>query len=490
MNGIVVVIVALLVVLVVGFGARRLSTAHAASPPLPDSLAEQRIAAYLQAVNSGKTEELRELLATHFDPKALRAIPIETRIGNLKRLAAEAGRLELVSLTPVKKREIVAVVKRVGSDARFSLTFFFAPGKERRLVGARIQRIEDDSAAPSPELAGGPLSVAGARQAIEADLARLVEQDRFSGAVLAAHKGATLFAHAYGFADRERKLSNTLDTKFNLGSINKDFTKLAIAQLAEGGKLSLSERLVHYLPDYPNPEVARRVTIEQLASHTSGLGDIFTERFSALRHELTSLPAYLELFADEPLAFAPGTKSRYSNAGYVVLGLVIERVSGVDYYSYVRQHIYAPAGMKDTDSSSLAEAVPNRAIGYTGGEENGSGKAGRPNDDLLPARGSSAGGGYSTVGDLARFAQALSENRLASPEWTYWVGGGPVPVPGTAAAAPPPISFGIAGGSPGENALLELGRDRSLVVVLSNYDPPSAEQVGKRIRTIIGRIQG
>jgi CubicO group peptidase (beta-lactamase class C family) len=272
-------------------------------------------------------------------------------------------------------------------------------------------------------------------------------------------------------------------------------TELRHFLLAERGKLSLSDPLIRYLPDYPNPEVAKKVTLEQLANHSSGLGDIFTERFPSLREKLTSLPAYLPLFADKPLEFEPGARSSYSNAGYVVLGLVIERVSGADYYTYVRQNIFTPAQMKDTDSYALAEATQNRAIGYTSGDPDRP-KAGarRPNQDRLPARGSSAGGGYSTAGDLARFAKALAEDRLVGPAWTRWVVGGPQPKAGAAAPAKgalPPIDIGAAGGSPGLNAVLEIegGGEKWTVVVLSNYDPPSAQKVSRRILTILGRIQ-
>jgi D-alanyl-D-alanine carboxypeptidase len=374
------------------------------------------------------------------------------------------------------------------------LTFLFTPDAEHRLEGARIRSLDEDEEAADPEVAGGPLTVDGARQAIEADLAGLVKADRFSGAVRVSWHGQLLFEHAYGFADREHQFPNTLETKFNLGSINKVFTKLAIAQLAERGKLSLTDPLIRYLPDYPNPEVAKKITLEQIANHSSGLGDIFTERFPSLRDKLTSLSAYLPLFADKPLEFEPGARSSYSNAGYVVLGLVVERVSGLDYYTYVRQNLFTPTQMKDTDSYPLAEATPNRAIGYTTGDGEGS-KSGtrRPNFDRLPARGSSAGGGYSTVGDLARFAKALSGNRLAGPAWTRWAIGGPSPKPGAPAekTALPPLDLGAAGGSPGLNAVLEIegGGEKWTVVVLSNYDPPSAQQVSRRILTLLGRIR-
>jgi D-alanyl-D-alanine carboxypeptidase len=484
-------IAAVVLALVIGLFAFHAAAAPAPAAQLPDTTAGRRVAAFLAAFNSGQDEQLRQVLAGQFDPQALQTMPLETRLHTLKQLLAETGKLELLTVGAVNDRELTVVAKGSRRGTRLDLTFLFAPGEEHRLMGARIRQIEDDSEGQAPEIAGGPLSTDGARQAIEADLLRLVKEDKFSGAVLVLRKGATLFQHAYGFADRERRQANDLDTKFNLGSINKVFTKLAIAQLAESGKLALGEPFGRYLPDYPDPEVGKKVTVEQLAAHTSGLGDIFTDRFPALRQGLTSLNAYLALFARKPLEFEPGTRSSYSNAGYVVLGLVVERLSGTDYYSYVRQHIFAPVQMKDTDSYPLAEATPNRAIGYTFGDEDGPRQGQRhPNRAALPARGSSAGGGYSTLADLARFAQALAASQLASAAWTHWVAGGPVPKAGAPAAALPPINLGVAGGSPGVNAVLELDPDQGTVVVLSNYDPPSAQQVSRRIRTLLGRIQG
>lgn len=474
---------------VLGLFAFRAHAATSASPQLPANLAGQRVAAFLDAFNTGDEGALRRLLTTQYDPKALAATPIETRLRTLAQLREDTGKLALVAVHPIDERQLEIVVRGARRGARLQITFQFAPGEEHLLLGARVLHIEDDAEAPAADLAGGPLSVEAARQAIAADLAKLVKDDRFSGAVKVTYRGATLFEQAYGLADRERKRPNTLDTRFNVGSINKVFTKVAIAQLAESGRLSLGETVAHYLPDYPDPEIAGKVTVEELAAHTSGMGDIFTDRFPSLRLGLTSLDAYLKLFVHKPLEFTPGARQSYSNAGFVVLGLIVERLTGGDYYAYVRQHVYAPAGMADSDSYPLAEDTPNRAIGYTFGDEDHPRRGPRrPDADLLPARGSSAGGGYSTVGDLTRFAQALAANRLVGPAWTSWVAGGPPPN-----AAPPgpipPIDLGVAGGTPGVNAVLELDPVEGIVAVLSNYDPPSAMQVSRRIRTLLGRIK-
>lgn len=161
-------------------------------------------------------------------------------------------------------------------------------------------------------------------------------------------------------------MTNRTDTRFNLGSINKIFTKMAIAQLARQGKLSLDDKLGKFLPDYPNPEAREKVTVRHLVNMTSGIGDFFGPEFDKtpkdfLRHNRD----YLKLFAAKPLAFEPGTRQMYSNGGYVVLGEIISVASGMDYYDYVRKNIFEPAGMKDSDWFEADAVVPNVAEGYT-----------------------------------------------------------------------------------------------------------------------------
>lgn len=499
MSNLVLILVVVAVALVLAFvGLPALLAQTPAAPPaptppapgatMPDTPIGRRAAGFLEAFNSGDMARLRDFITTQYAPTALSRMSADARIQTLGRFSGNAGTLSLLAVDRVDDAELTARVQAGRTGERFRMTFEANAAEEHKLVGIQLEILEDD-AEPEAAVATGPLSAAAAREEIEGYLAELAKQDEFSGAVLVLRDGAPFVERAFGMADKEKKVANTIDTKFNLGSINKVFTRLAIAQLAESGKISLHEPLIRYLPDYPKPEIAKKVTIAQLAEHTSGLGDIFTDRFEAQRLKLTSLQAFVPLFVDDPLEFEPGTKSSYSNAGFILLGLVIEKVSGLDYYAYVKQNIFAPAGMKDSDSFPLAEATPNRAVGYTRGEDERRPNVPRhPNKNILPARGSSAGGGYSTVWDLARFTKALSENKLAGAAWTSWATGGDEPK--AAAPAPSgPIDLGIAGGTPGVNAVLELDPEKGTVVVLSNYDPPSAEQIGRRIRTILGRIQ-
>jgi len=317
--------------------------------------------------------------------------------------------------------------------------------------------------------------------------------DSFSGAVLIAKDGKPIFERAVGFANKETTAPNKTDTRFNLGSIDKSFTSIAIAQLAQQGKLRFTDTVAKHLPDYPNKAVGEKVTIHQLLTHSSGLGDYLG---SESLGQLKSLREILPLFANAPLLFEAGTKLQYSNAGYVVLGLIIEKISGVSYYEYVSSHIFKPAGMNRTGSFERDQKIPDLAVGYTRmGPDGPQTGPRRPNTSTLAGRGSSAGGGYSTVEDLLRFANALSSNKLLSPEYSeiVFTGGGPekAPGPGRGYGFMQGVMNGVrvignGGGGPGVNAMFRtyVGRGYS-VVVLSNYDPPAAQQIAARIHELL-----
>jgi D-alanyl-D-alanine carboxypeptidase len=307
---------------------------------------------------------------------------------------------------------------------------------------------------------------------------KAASDDKFSGTILIAQNGKPVLTKSYGFADKEKQVPNGQDTIYNLGSINKLFTGLAIGMLADEGKLSLGDTIGKHIPDYPNKEAAGKVTISQLLAMTSGIGDIFGPEFDAAdKSRLNSISAYLPLFASKPLEFEPGTNRRYSNGGYIVLGAIIEKASGMSYYEFVKQRIFDKCGMNDTASLNADSKEPRMAKGYTKPE--GSDKR-KNNFDTLPGRGSSAGGGYSTVGDMLRFANAIGNGTLKAPESlqkeersmiaSMFRGG-----------------LGFAGGAPGINAIIESRLPGGYtLVVLSNYDPPSAIEISKQVRGFLG----
>jgi CubicO group peptidase (beta-lactamase class C family) len=326
--------------------------------------------------------------------------------------------------------------------------------------------------------------------------------DAFSGAILVAADNLPLLERAWGYASRAYNVPNHIDTRFNLGSMNKMFTAVAVAQLAQAGLIAFESPIGEYLPDYPD-DVGRRVTLHHLLTHTSGLGSYWNERFEARRTKVRTVRDHLALFVDEPLLFEPGERFAYSNSGFIVLGAVIEAVSGQDYYVYVRDHIYLPVGMHDTDAYETDADEPNLATGYTrmpigGPSPGGPPRTGprRSNIHIHSVKGGPAGGGYSTVGDLLRFAEAVRNHRLLSPEYTETVLQGRMEMEGrpgyrygygfTVQEQGGERVVGHSGGAPGIASWLDIYLDRPVTTaVMANYDPTDAKPVIERLRGLL-----
>lgn len=303
----------------------------------------------------------------------------------------------------------------------------------------------------------------------------LASSGRFSGSILVAADGKRLVDGAWGEADREQRIANTPETAYDVGSIGKLFTQIAILQLLEKGKLSLDDTFGKYLTDYPDPDIAGKVTIRQLLAHSSGMGDIFDQSGSENLGSITELKGFLPLFAHKPLAFEPGSKNLYSNAGYVVLGMVVEAVSGENYYSYIKTHVLQPAGMSRSgffDRKHLPASVAHSyddAKDVTGAQ---------------PERGCPAGGLQASAGDLLRLVQAINGGKLISKESVKLLRdmiphppNAPSPSDDTKLAA-----YGIGGGAPGVSAGLSIDpTGRYTRVVLCNAGPPMAMSMGAAI---------
>jgi D-alanyl-D-alanine carboxypeptidase len=341
------------------------------------------------------------------------------------------------------------------------------------------------------ECAGNP----GLIPALKSELLRRTAEDRFSGAVLVAVQGKPAFLAAHGKADRDRGIPNRPNTRLRFGSLGKMFTGVAVMQLVQAGKLRLDDPLRTYLPDYPNGEVAA-VTIHQLLTHTAGTGDIFGPEFDAHRLQLKSLRDYVDMYGTRGARFPAGSRFEYSNYGYILLGRVIEVAGGESYAAYVRNRIFRPAGMSSTDNLPEDQPVRDRAVPYTAMSDPGQPPSQVPLHSaigLLPYQGTSAGGGYSTVGDLLRFANALRNYRLLQPYYTDLMLAGKVDTPRLGmryaygfedSRSPDGVRFfGHGGGGPGQNAVISIFPDCGQVVIaLANLDPPAADEIERFIR--------
>jgi CubicO group peptidase (beta-lactamase class C family) len=450
------------------------SASAARAQPARDPVAE-RTEAMVTLIRSAPDEAaVARFVGETYAASALAARPVGERVPILMRVLGDlrGGSVESVRILSPTRAEIVAR----GGELWMTISLEIEAAPPHGILGLGIQADQGRPEAGEAAADTTPLDESEALRRIDAEISRRAGQDRFSGVVLVARDGKPLYSRADGLADRGLGVPNRIDTKFNLGSINKIFTSIVVHQLAAEGQLRLDGPLVEALPDYPNRDVAGRVTLRQLLDHSSGLGDFFNDRFDeSTRRRLRSLADYLPLFVDDPLEFEPGTARRYSNAGYLVLGLVIERATGRSYYDAVHERIFEPAGMRDTAWWAVDDVVPNRAVGYTQGREIERDPTIelRSNVLALPARGSSAGGGFSTASDLLRFAAALAGGRLLPP-----------------GAEGPRAGIGVAGGSDGVNATLEVGEPGApTLVVLANLDPPAAESLAQLIRGLLRRVR-
>ena len=431
---------------------------------IPQTPAGEAFAAWLTSFNSA-------------DPAQMQAFKDRYRrrggVEDLVQFREAAGGFELLRINESKPDLVVALLREVATQRGVQFTVMRkGDGMGDNLI------MEIRPAALPQEFAVPRMSLADALTSVAARADSHAKDDRFSGVLLIARNGQVLLHRAWGLADRETRAPVTLDTQFRLGSMNKMFTAVSVLQLVEAGKLSLDGSIGRYLKDYPNRHVATKVTVRHLLTHSGGTGDIFGPDFEAQRLQLKEHADYVKLFGARALQFEPGAQDRYSNYGYVLLGALIEAVSGESYYDYVRSHLYEPAGMSATDSLPESMAVPARSAGYmkVKGEW-------RPNLDTLPYRGMAAGGGYSTAGDLLAFATALTSGKLLSknmlaqatrPQDNSKGYGYGFFVAGEGAL----IEFGHGGGAPGMNADLRIYPRLGYVVIgLSNLDPPAAENM-------------
>ena len=243
-------------------------------------------------------------------------------------------------------------------------------------------------------------------------VSKMGDNGQFSGAVLIAIKGDIIYKNAVGYANLEDSIPNTLNTKFRIASFTKPFTVMLILQLVEDGKLELDGKLINYLPEFPK-EKGENITIHQLLTHTAGItGESRISNLIDIEKEYYSRERLLNCIAERELVYEPGKGREYSNFGYALLGLVIEKVSGKSYDKVLQEKICQPAGMKNTLEDITAQPIENRAIGYNYNYFTGLEEASFL--DMSFCLG--AGQLLSTVEDLYLFDKALYTDKLLNEE--------------------------------------------------------------------------
>jgi CubicO group peptidase (beta-lactamase class C family) len=437
---------------------------------LPDTPAAHQLSAWLVAFDSGDRATLLAFLQKNFPA---RAAEIDDEMG----FREQTGGFDLKKAGDCSVTKCTAMLQERDSDQFARLVVDVDPAEPHVIKEVELRAIPRPADFPITRM-----TESEALKAFRAYLDQAAAAGRFSGAALVAKNGKQVFTAVYGMADRDKKIPNHPGTQFRVGSMNKMFTATAVLQLVQAGKLNLTDPLGKYLLDYPNKDVASKVTIHHLLTHTGGTGDFFGPEFDKHRLELHTLQDYVKLYGERGLAFEPGSRWEYSNYGFLLLGLVVQKASGQDYYDYVREHIFKPAGMNSTDSLPEDQAVPGRSVGYTKMNDK---REWLPNVDTLPYRGTSAGGGYSTVEDLLAFANALQNHKLLDAKYVDLLTTGKVERPGGGSkygygfgdevSADGVRCFGHGGGAPGMNGDLKICPQSSYVIaVLANLDPQAA----------------
>jgi len=440
----------------------------------PSTPAGQVLAGYLEALNSGNKDKLEAFVRAHRPDRP-------DALDRMVDLRWNTGGFDVYSIESSQARNIQAVLhEREGNGTYNRMSVAVSDGTPAVITNISLVRMPPPAGAPVPER----LTERAAIAAWKAEFDKAASNGKFSGVWLWAKNGKAIASGARGKADRETGIDNTLNTRFRIGSMNKMFTAVATLQLVERGRLSLDDTVGKVLPDYPNANVASKVKVRHLLSHTGGTGDIFGPEFEAHRLELKTLQDYVKLYGERDLQFEPGTKWEYSNYGFLLLGVMIEKVSGRSYYDFVAENVFKVAGMTSSGSEPESVKVPNRSKGYMRDRfEIVS------NEPTLPWRGTSAGGGYTTAADLMKFAGALMSNKLLKaatlaeatrPQFTTGAYGFGFQI------GPPDDSrnYGHGGGAPGMNAILRVyPESHQSVIVLCNLDSPSASRMGDWLDT-------
>ena len=316
----------------------------------------------------------------------------------------------------------------------------------------------------------------------------------FSGVVLVARDGQPVYSAAYGMADRARAVPNAVDTRFNLGSMNKMWTAIAVAQLVEQGKVDLDATVGKYVPDLPNKSIRETVKVRHLLSHTSGMGSYFRKGFLRDKVYAKTAADYVPFYADDSLSFTPGNRMQYSNSGFALLGLIVERASGQSYFDYMKKHIIDRASMKRAAFVDVRAHPSDVAIGYAKPQDGGASVI--ENWDFIEQHSSPAGGAFASAPDLVAFSRALWGGKLVNAELVNRFTTGQVAMGPQMQYA---FGFGVGkigtwrqvghnGGIPGANAEFMMFPDQGIdVVVLANIDGPAATAVvGQVVAALTG----
>ena len=336
------------------------AVAAPATTTLPDTPAGKVGGELIQHVNTDKPAQIEKWVPTILSS----AMDQDDKTNFAKAVASAARDSGGVDLVDVRNQQGMLVLTVKGHRGGQLALFVLAadPAQPAKLGQADLVPMDDpalDAAWPKAAMSREEIT-----HLIRTMLDRLVRTNDFSGCLTVSDGGETVFDECRGMAERGSGVPIDRQTKFHIGSMDKMFTAVAIAQLVEAGKLSWDSTLAQLVPEYPDREAAQKITVWQLLHHTAGLGDFFVPAFFQNREKFVNPVDYLDLIARQPKVSEPGKDWNYSNAGYMLLGRIIENVSHENYFDYIQRHVFAPAGMESSGFDSQEDITPKLAVGY------------------------------------------------------------------------------------------------------------------------------
>lgn len=457
---------------------------------LPDSAVGRLAGALIRQVDAGDPARVRQWASTALSP-SIGADEKAAFVADLASAARDSGGLDVLDARVDPRMpgalQVAVKARRGGRHALFWLVA--DPAHADQLAQAALAPM--DAPALYADWPRKAVSRAELAQRVRVVLDRLAASDDFSGCVTVRAGGRTVFDECRGVAERGFGAPVDGRTRFHVGSINKMFTAVAVAQLVEAGKLSWDDTLARRVPEYPDQAAAGKITVWQLLHHTAGLGDFLVPEYFEHPERFVEPVDYLDLIARQPRVGPPGGDWNYSNAGYMLLGRIIENASGERYFDYLQRHVFASARMDDTGFDSIDDVVPRLAVGYY--RDGPFSDAWKAAWRKIGYKGGPAGGGYSTNADLLRFAEALRAGELVKPATLARIFDGQVPAGpgGYAAGFGDRLSHGRhirghAGGIEGTTANLQMVWESGAAVALtSNQGPSEHWMLAERIADLL-----
>lgn len=457
------------------------------------SPAESMLKAFIEAANERKNKPLSEFVNKYWSPELIKETADSARIALLLESSIDIGVINPISILADGNKATMIFMDEISNEwLKCSL-------KITANEPYFIKSIDIAQTSPPEGYEVLLVSEQNISDILDNFLDKLDKLNLFSGVVVISKEDKIIFQSCRGFIDKQSKLQPNFDTKFNLGSINKFFTSIAIAKLVQDNKISFRDTVADLLPNF-TIDRADKITVYHLLTHTSGLGDFFGPEFFSNMDKYVEIKDILQLIEKQALFFDPGNQFKYSNAGMEVLGGIIERISNMSYFDFVKEYIFKPINMDNSDSYFIDDPVPNLATGYTKmhPSRNNQEKVWKSNRVMTRKRGSAAGGGYSTANDLLRFGKALQTFQILNPTYTHLILSAKLmqydPLFNSdnqdfsvVEEFKQPYRINVNGGAPGINSHFAMYPPYT-VIVLSNYDPPSAMRVGNKIQRLLMQL--